>query len=171
MASNFVSHADKLLGKAQKQGIYQNKRAYYFKATEMREHADQLVDKISIADIKEGPELLQKLLEYNFFVRVKRFNTKLPEVKRLEPLEDKEFKLKEVIDYEERQVYYMWLYQGNPLWNTLKSVGMVAIVLIGVMYPLWPTKMKELSFYFSWGLMGFMGFILSLGSCHLYRSY
>eukprot|EP00835_Amoeboradix_gromovi_P006467 NODE_766_length_4395_cov_0.248138.p2 type:complete len:167 gc:universal NODE_766_length_4395_cov_0.248138:860-1360(+) len=164
MATQFVSYADKILNKAQKQGIYQNKRAYYFKASEMKDHADTLVDKISITDIKEGPELLQKLLEHNFFVRVKRFNTKLPEVKRLEPMQDEKFKLKEIIDYEERQVYYMWLYQGNPLWNMIKSVGMVAIVLAGVMYPLWPSQMKDLSYYFSWAVMGLMGVVLSLGT-------
>ena len=161
--NQFVSYADKILSKAQKQGIYQNKRAYYFKSSEMKEHADTLVDKVSIPDIKEGTELLQKLLEFNFIVRVKRFNTKLPEVKRLDPVQDPVFKLKETIDFEDRQIYYMWLYQGNPLWNMVKSVGMVVIVLAGVMYPLWPAQMKHLSYYFSWGLMGLMGVVLSLG--------
>lgn len=163
MASQYVTAADKILNKAQKQGIFQNKRAYYFKAIEMKEHADTLVDKITIQDIKEGTELLQKLLEFNYIVRVKRFNTKLPDVKRLEPFQDPEFKLKDTIDFEERQVYYMWLYQGNPLWNMIKSVGLVVLFLAGVMYPLWPEQMKHLSFYFSWGIMGVMGVVLSLG--------
>eukprot|EP00834_Sanchytrium_tribonematis_P003414 NODE_130_length_16779_cov_1.687410.p12 type:complete len:203 gc:universal NODE_130_length_16779_cov_1.687410:374-982(+) len=169
--AQYVAFADKILGKAQKQGIYQNKRAYYFKATEMKPHVDDLLEKVEIENIKKGTDLLQKLLELNFIVRVKRFNTKIEEVKRLEPVADTDFKLKEIIDYEERQVYYMWLYQGNPLWNMLKSVGMVVLVLVGVMYPLWPSQMKHLSYYASWSVMGFMGVILSLGNEFLLRGH
>lgn len=49
---------------------------------------------------------------------------------------------------------YVWFVEPNPIRQILMALGMVAIVLAGVMFPLWPVKMRIGVWYLSMALLG-----------------
>lgn len=60
--------------------------------------------------------------------------------------------------------HYAWFYDGDPLWTIVGGVAMVAVMLAGVMFPLWPVKLRVGVWYLSVGALGLVGafFILAI---------
>jgi translocation protein SEC62 len=59
--------------------------------------------------------------------------------------------------------YYIWVYQGSSLRGLLIGTGVLAVVLAGVMFPLWPAAPRQGVYYLSLALLGFIGGIMGLG--------
>ena len=58
--------------------------------------------------------------------------------------------------------YYVWLWNG-PQWGVyLGGIGLVAVVLAGVMFPLWPPFMRLGTWYLSIGVLGLIGLFFAL---------
>ncbi|KAG9083982.1 Translocation protein S62 [Ceratobasidium sp. UAMH 11750] len=53
--------------------------------------------------------------------------------------------------------YYVWLYEGSQLTTYVGGAIMVAIIFAGVLFPLWPTKMRLGVWYLSIGVLGLIG--------------
>ena len=63
--------------------------------------------------------------------------------------------------------YYVWFYDGSPLYTILGGVAMVAIMLAGVMFPLWPIKLRIGVWYLSMGAFGLIGAFIVLAIVRL----
>ena len=63
--------------------------------------------------------------------------------------------------------YYVWLLEPNPFKQLLLAGGMVAIVLAGVMFPLWPVKMRIGVWYLSVGVLGLIAAFFGLAIVRL----
>ncbi|KAJ2999099.1 Translocation protein S62 [Globomyces sp. JEL0801] len=59
--------------------------------------------------------------------------------------------------------YYIWRYQGSQLTGMLMAIGVLALVFIGVLFPLWPAFMRQGVYYLSLAAIGFLGFLMVLG--------
>lgn len=53
--------------------------------------------------------------------------------------------------------YYAWFLDPNPIKGLLMAGAMVGVVLAGVMFPLWPLKMRIGVWYLSMGVLGLIG--------------
>jgi translocation protein SEC62 len=58
---------------------------------------------------------------------------------------------------------YVWIYQGGQMRGMLMGVGVLLVIFIGVLFPLWPPFMRQGSYYLSLAMMGFLGFLMFLG--------
>ena len=67
----------------------------------------------------------------------------------------------------EDDAYYAWFYDGSPLYTILGGVAMVAVMLAGVMFPLWPAKLRIGTWYLSVAALGFIGFMIILAIVRL----
>lgn len=63
--------------------------------------------------------------------------------------------------------YYTWFYDGSPLYTYLGGLAMVLIMLAGVMFPLWPVKLRIGVWYLSVGVLGLIGAFLGLAVVRL----
>lgn len=54
-------------------------------------------------------------------------------------------------------MYYMWLYEGSQWRKRAYAVGALVLVMIFVMFPLWPLKLRQGAWYLS---MAFFGLIV-----------
>lgn len=59
--------------------------------------------------------------------------------------------------------FYVWIYQGGQMKGMLMGVGVLLVIFIGVLFPLWPPFMRQGSYYLSLVMMGFLGFLMFLG--------
>ncbi|KAL9937433.1 hypothetical protein V8E36_003842 [Tilletia maclaganii] len=59
-------------------------------------------------------------------------------------------------------LHYVWLIQGSQLALRLGGLGMVALMLAGVMFPLWPPFMRLGVWYLSIGVLGLIGLFFAL---------
>jgi len=58
--------------------------------------------------------------------------------------------------------YYAWLMDGSQLMTYLGGLAMVAVIFAGVMFPLWPMKMRIGAWYLSMGLLGLLGLFFAI---------
>lgn len=63
--------------------------------------------------------------------------------------------------------YYAWFYDGSPLYTILGGIAMVAIMLAGVMFPLWPVKLRVGVWYLSIAVLVFIGAMIVLAIVRL----
>lgn len=63
--------------------------------------------------------------------------------------------------------YYAWFYEGSQLMLQLSGFGMILLMLAGVMFPLWPTKMRVGVWYLSIGMLGLIGAFFGLAIVRL----
>lgn len=108
----------------------------------------------------EALELLQNLIPYTFFLRVDRGqpmgSSSSPKVLQVNPMQL--FKPDE---------YYAWFYEGSQWTNYVGGVAMVAIILAGVMFPLWPPILRLGVWYLSMILLGLIGLLLVISVIRL----
>lgn len=58
--------------------------------------------------------------------------------------------------------YYAWFVEANPIRQMIAAVGMVAVVLAGVMFPLWPVTLRVGVWYLSMGVLGLIGLFFAI---------
>jgi hypothetical protein len=58
--------------------------------------------------------------------------------------------------------HYAWFFEGSQLKVALGAFGMVALVLAGVMFPLWPSPLRIGVWYLSIGVLGLVGVFFGL---------
>jgi translocation protein SEC62 len=63
--------------------------------------------------------------------------------------------------------HYAWFYDGSPLWTIIGGIAMVAVMLAGVMFPLWPVKLRIGVWYLSVAALGFVGAFIVLAIVRL----
>jgi len=63
--------------------------------------------------------------------------------------------------------YYVWLYEGSQWTTYLGGVIMVAIILAGVMFPLWPPIMRQGVSYLSMAVLGLVGLFFGVSILRL----
>jgi translocation protein SEC62 len=139
-----------------KPGILNGGRIEYFKG----KHAanalcrDTFNDKsIKVDSIDTACTYLSRILELNLMVKLTRDSNK-----DLVPIYDNSFSL---------DGYYIWLYRPTPVTATLLGIGILGLVFLGVMYPLWPSFMKTGVYYLSVSAGAFLAFVAFLGVLRL----
>jgi len=63
--------------------------------------------------------------------------------------------------------YYAWFYDGSQWTTYAGGILMVAIMLAGVMFPLWPPVMRMGAYYLSIGMLGLIGLFFAIAIVRL----
>ena len=63
--------------------------------------------------------------------------------------------------------HFAWFYDGSPLFTILGGIAMVIIMLAGVMFPLWPIKLRLGVWYLSIGALCLIGAFMGLAVVRL----
>ncbi|GAA5928882.1 Sec63 complex subunit SEC62 [Sporobolomyces koalae] len=103
-------------------------------------------------------EYLHSLIPYTFFLRVNVGQTISPGVKAIQINPQQLFQPDE---------YYVWLVDPNPIKQLALAGAMVVVVLAGVMFPLWPIKMRIGVWYLSVGVLGLIAAFFGLAIIRL----
>ena len=97
--------------------------------------------------------ILNNMIPYTFFLRVDRGqavgSATSPKSLQINPMQL--FKPDE---------YYAWFYEGSQWTNYVGGIAMVAIILAGVMFPLWPPILRLGVWYLSMVFLGLIGLLL-----------
>jgi translocation protein SEC62 len=67
----------------------------------------------------------------------------------------------------ETSSYFVLMYKATSPYHLLGSIGLVAVVLAGVMFPLWPDFLRTGVLYLSYGALGLLGVIFVLAIIRL----
>jgi len=108
----------------------------------------------------EALELLQNIIPFTFFLRVDRGqpmgSSSSPKSLQVNPMQ--------LFQPDE---YYAWFYEGSQWTNYVGGVAMVAIILAGVMFPLWPPILRLGVWYLSMIFLGLIGLLLVISVIRL----
>ncbi|TNY19972.1 translocation protein [Rhodotorula diobovata] len=158
---------DFLRNKAQlktRTGALNGKRVDYFKGKSaikaLRSPAyAKLGPKVpQVADDDAAQQLLHSLIPHTFFLRIQRGPTISSGVKAVQIVPQQLFAPDE---------HYVWLVDPNPIRQLALAVAMVAVVLAGVMFPLWPVKMRIGVWYLSVAVLGLIAAFFGLAIVRL----
>ncbi|KAG8907135.1 Translocation protein S62 [Tulasnella sp. 403] len=143
-------------------GVLNGSRREYFKG----KSAIKALQSPAYAKLKNVPpvnpeddsarDLLHSILRYAFYLRIERGNpsgSSSSSPKHIQVIPQQEFQP----DY-----YYAWFYEGSQWRNYVGAVALVAVVLAGVMFPLWPVKLRIGVWYLSMGGFGIIGLFIAL---------
>jgi len=108
----------------------------------------------------EAQTILQAVNAFAFFLRVERGGPtgSASSPKSLQIISEQMFSPDE---------YYAWFYEGSQWTTYAGGILMVAIMLAGVMFPLWPPIMRLGVWYISIGLLGLIGLFFSIAIIRL----
>ncbi|GAA5867226.1 hypothetical protein JCM8547_003125 [Rhodosporidiobolus lusitaniae] len=109
-------------------------------------------------DDDKAREFLHSLIPFTFFLRVVKGPTVSQGIKAIQINPQQLFVPDE---------YYVWLLPANQTRQLLLAVGMVLVVLAGVMFPLWPIKMRIGVWYLSMGVLGLIAAFFGLAIVRL----
>lgn len=119
----------------------------------------KLVPSVPKVDSDEAATaLLHSLIPHTFFLRIARGPSISSGVKAVQIVPQQLFQPDD---------YYVWLVDPNPVRQLVLAVGMVAVVLAGVMFPLWPVKMRIGVWYLSVGVLGLIAAFFGLAIVRL----
>jgi len=108
----------------------------------------------------EAQALLQSINAFAFFLRVQRGapsgSSSSPKVLQIIP--------QQMFGPEE---YYAWFYEGSQWTTYAGALGMVAVMLGGVMFPLWPPIMRLGVWYLSLAMLGLIGLFFAIAIVRL----
>ena len=76
-------------------------------------------------------------------------------------------KIEEQQEMEERQ-HYVWLYEGSQWKQKLYAVGALVILMILVLFPLWPVKLRIGVWYLSMALLALIGLFFAMSMFRLF---
>lgn len=65
------------------------------------------------------------------------------------------------------ELHYAWLYEGPQWKQKLYAAGALAAILLVVMFPLWPVKLRVGVWYLSWGGLGVIGLFFAMAIVRL----
>lgn len=63
--------------------------------------------------------------------------------------------------------YYAWFYEGSQWTTYAGGILMVAVILAGVMFPLWPPILRLGAWYISMGMLGLIGLFFAIAIVRL----
>lgn len=168
-------------GTKHRTGVLNGKRVDYFKgassaATRWHSHsyahtgksALKALESPAYAALKTVPKvgselealtLMQTALPFAFFLRVERQpGATAAAAKNLTLSQQQAFA---------QDGYYAWFYEG-PQWTTyVGGIGMVAVMLAGVMFPLWPPTLRLGVWYLSIGVLALIGVFFGIAILRL----
>lgn len=98
------------------------------------------------------------MIPHTFFLRIQRGPTISSGVKAVQIVPQQLFAPEE---------YYVWFVDPNPVRQLVLALGMVAVVLAGVMFPLWPIKMRIGVWYLSVAVLGLVAAFFGLAIVRL----
>jgi len=109
----------------------------------------------------EAQTLLLSVIPFAFFLRVERgapSGSSSSSPKQLQITQVQTFAPND---------YYAWFYEGSQWTTYVGGVAMVAIMLAGVMFPLWPPIMRLGVWYISMGVLGLIGLFFAIAIVRL----
>ncbi|EMR08731.1 hypothetical protein PNEG_02906 [Pneumocystis murina B123] len=59
-----------------------------------------------------------------------------------------------------QDAYYAWLYDFVPMSTFFLGLGTLILILIIIVYPLWPSKMRRIVYYLSWAALGLISLLI-----------
>jgi translocation protein SEC62 len=113
-----------------------------------------------ITSEEEAQKLLYNTIPFTFFLRVDRGQ---PVGSASSP---KSLQINQVQLFKPED-YYAWFYEGSQWTNYVGGVAMVAIILAGVMFPLWPPILRLGVWYLSLVFLGLIGLLLVISIIRL----
>ncbi|KAI0087378.1 translocation protein Sec62-domain-containing protein [Irpex rosettiformis] len=137
-------------------GAYNGKRTDYFKG----KSAVKALLSPAYAKLKNVPKienedqakaLLGSVIPNAFYLRVDRGGPSGSSANS-----PKVLTVNQVQSFEEGE-YYAWFYEGSQWLTYVGGVAMLAIILAGVMFPLWPPIMRLGVWYISMGVLALIG--------------
>ncbi|EOR02037.1 hypothetical protein E3P92_00880 [Wallemia ichthyophaga] len=152
---NVVSFLREKSGMKIRNGALSGKRAEYFKGRSaikalLSPSYAKLSNVPQITSEADATKVLHSIIPFAFFLRVDRGN----------PIGGKDSPRELKINNQQLFApddYYVWLFAGSQLRAMLGSAGLVAVILIGVMFPLWPTSLRIGVWYLSVAVLGLIG--------------
>ncbi|KAK9717927.1 Translocation protein S62 [Basidiobolus ranarum] len=139
-----------------KEGIMNERRVKYFKGSDACGSilGASYVHKTrpKVASREEAENVLQSLLDYGLIAKCQKDGNHLMMI----PLRN----------FKEGD-YYVWLYEGSQLRTVLGAVGLVALVLFFVMFPLWPAFMRDGAWYVSIFAISLLGLLMGISVIRL----
>ncbi|GMK56397.1 hypothetical protein CspeluHIS016_0302370 [Cutaneotrichosporon spelunceum] len=151
-----------------RRGVLNGKRVDFFKGktavrTLMGPAYQKLGKKVPpVTTEEEAGALITKCLPYAYFLRVDRLNPNPPIPSGM----PKPLSLSKQQQFDPAG-YYSWFYDGSPFWNIVGGIAMVAVMLAGVMFPLWPVKLRIGVWYLSVGALGLVGLFIVIAIIRL----
>lgn len=109
----------------------------------------------------EALTILSAVNAFAFFLRVQRggpTGSSSSSPKALQIIQEQLFRPDE---------YYAWFYEGSQWTTYAGGILMVAIMLAGVMFPLWPPIMRLGVWYLSIGMLGLIGLFFAIAIVRL----
>lgn len=113
-----------------------------------------------ITSEEEAHNLLHNIIPFTFFLRVDR-GQPVGSASSPKSLQINQMQLFKPDDY------YAWFYEGSQWTNYVGGVAMVAIILAGVMFPLWPPILRLGVWYLSLIFLGLIGLLLVISVIRL----
>ncbi|KAI0754352.1 translocation protein [Daedaleopsis nitida] len=147
-------------------GVLNGKRIDYFKgkgavkALTSPAYA-KLKNVPKVTSEEEAQQLLLSIIPFAFFLRVERGAPSGSSASSPKALQITQMQTFVPSDY------YAWFYEGSQWTTYLGGVAMVAIMLAGVMFPLWPPIMRLGVWYLSMGVLGLLGLFFALAIVRL----
>jgi len=146
-------------------GVYNGKRIDYFKgksalkALQSPAYA-KLKNVPPVASEADAHALLSSLLPFAFFLRVER-----------QPAPANGTAPRPVLLTQQQlftpDEYFAWFYEGSQWTTYVGGIAMVAVMLAGVMFPLWPPIMRLGVWYLSVGVLALVGLFFALAIVRL----
>ncbi len=164
-ARNVVNFLRNKSGIKTRVGALNGKRVDYFKGSAavkalLSPAYAKLKDVPKVTSKEEAEECLHNIIPFAFFLRVDRGASTggKDSPKVVEINQQQLFK---------SELHYVWLFEGSQLGLKLAGVGMVAVMLAGVMFPLWPTSMRLGVWYLSVAALGLIGLFFAIAIVRL----
>ena len=108
--------------------------------------------------------MLHSLLPFAFFMRVERGPA--PPSTSKDHAAPRPLKVIHMQMFE-KDMHYVWLYEGSQLWQRLAGLGLIALLLAAVMFPLWPMFLRRGVYYLSLGVLGLFGLLMVIAVLRL----
>ncbi|TFY81670.1 hypothetical protein EWM64_g2348 [Hericium alpestre] len=146
-------------------GVLNGKRIDYFKG----KSAVKALLSPSYAKLKNVPKvtseaeavaLLHSMIPFAFFLRVDR-GTPVGSASSPKHVQINQMQLFKPDEY------YAWFYEGSQWTTYVGGITMVAVMLAGVMFPLWPPMLRLGVWYISIGVLGLIGLLFVIAIVRL----
>ncbi|KAJ2724961.1 Translocation protein S62 [Coemansia sp. Benny D115] len=133
-----------------REGVLNGRRVQYFKGKSAINALVKSEDgkEAKVSSREEATEWVQDLLDFQLIVRCDKVAEGSKQL-RINPMQN----------FDE-DAYFAWLYEGSQLMLILGGIGVVAVVLAGVMFPLWPSVLRNSTWYLSMLALGLLGLLL-----------
>ncbi|KAJ3159395.1 Translocation protein S62 [Geranomyces michiganensis] len=155
MVADFLRSAEAEL--TIKQGVLDGRRVDYFKGKHavnalLRDPHKKKSKRPVLENRTMAEALLSEMHSHGFFLKVEK------------AAKAKQQNLALVQDQSsfEPEAYYVWIYEGSQLKGMLIGTGVLLVAFAGVMFPLWPARLRDGVYYLSLGLLGLIGLFICL---------